>query len=102
MRLRGVWTANAAARLIGVRMYASFLVIPEFVQVPVRLGYGFDASVTGGLIPARGRRGPGQKTRKTGWLACHQVSTTLPMMLEPWTGPQKRLSQESDRLSPSR
>jgi MFS family permease len=47
MRLRGVWPANAAATLTGVGMYASFLIIPEFVQAPARLGYGFGASVTG-------------------------------------------------------
>jgi len=47
MRLRGVWPANAAATLIGMGMYASFLIIPEFVQAPARLGYGFGASVTG-------------------------------------------------------
>jgi predicted MFS family arabinose efflux permease len=47
MRLRGVWPANAAALLIGLGMYASFLIIPEFVQAPARLGYGFGASVTG-------------------------------------------------------
>jgi MFS family permease len=47
MRLRGVWPANAAALLMGMGMYASFLIIPEFVQAPVRLGYGFGASVTG-------------------------------------------------------
>ena len=47
MRLRGVWTANAGALLVGVGMYASFLIIPELVQAPVRLGYGFGASVTG-------------------------------------------------------
>jgi MFS family permease len=47
MRLRGVWTANAAALLVGVGMYASFLIIPELVQAPSRLGYGFGASVTG-------------------------------------------------------
>jgi hypothetical protein len=41
------WTANAAALLIGVGMYASFLIIPELVQAPARLGYGFGASVTG-------------------------------------------------------
>jgi hypothetical protein len=33
--------------LVGTGMYASFLIIPEFVQAPVRLGYGFGASVTG-------------------------------------------------------
>jgi MFS family permease len=47
MRLRGVWPANAAALLIGMGMYASFLIIPELVQAPMRLGYGFGASVTG-------------------------------------------------------
>jgi MFS family permease len=47
MRLRGVWPANAAALLIGLGMYASFLIIPEFVQAPARLGYGFGVSVTG-------------------------------------------------------
>jgi EmrB/QacA subfamily drug resistance transporter len=47
MRLRGVWSANAAALMIGVGMYASFLIIPEFVQAPARFGYGFGASVTG-------------------------------------------------------
>jgi EmrB/QacA subfamily drug resistance transporter len=46
MRLRGVWPANAAAMLIGMGMYASFLIIPELVQAPARLGYGFGASVT--------------------------------------------------------
>src|SRR6202035_1742654 len=47
MRLRGVWPANAAALLIGLGMYASFLIFPELVQAPARLGYGFGASVTG-------------------------------------------------------
>ena len=47
MGLRGVWPANAAALLIGMGMYASFLIIPELVQAPARLGYGFGASVTG-------------------------------------------------------
>jgi MFS family permease len=47
MRLRGVWPANAAALLTGMGMYASFLIIPELVQAPARLGYGFGASVTG-------------------------------------------------------
>jgi MFS family permease len=47
MRLRGVWPANAAALLIGMGMYASFLIIPELVQAPARSGYGFGASVTG-------------------------------------------------------
>lgn len=47
MRLRGVWPANVAALLVGVGMYASFLIIPEFVQTPAHPGYGFGATVTG-------------------------------------------------------
>ena len=57
MRLRGIWPANAAALLIGMGMYASFLIIPEFVQAPARLGYGFGASVTGAglfMLPTAG------------------------------------------------
>jgi MFS family permease len=57
MRLRGVWPANVAAMLIGIGMYASFLIIPELVQAPARLGYGFGASVTGAglfMLPTAG------------------------------------------------
>jgi EmrB/QacA subfamily drug resistance transporter len=46
MRIRGVWTSNLAAFLLGVGMYASFLIIPQFVEAPSRAGYGFGASVT--------------------------------------------------------
>jgi EmrB/QacA subfamily drug resistance transporter len=46
MRVRGVWTTNLAAFLLGVGMYASFLIIPQFVETPSRAGYGFAASVT--------------------------------------------------------
>jgi EmrB/QacA subfamily drug resistance transporter len=46
MRIRGVWTVNAVAFLIGVGMYSAFLLIPEFVAAPPEVGYGFDASVT--------------------------------------------------------
>ncbi len=42
-----------------------------------------------------------QNLRKSGWSLCHHTSTTLPMMLDPWIGPQYRLSHESARLSPS-
>jgi len=36
-------------------MYASFILLPDFVETPSRVGYGFDASVTGAglfLLPA--------------------------------------------------
>jgi EmrB/QacA subfamily drug resistance transporter len=46
MRLRGVWTTNLAATLLGFGMYGSFITIPQFVETPARAGYGFHASVT--------------------------------------------------------
>jgi EmrB/QacA subfamily drug resistance transporter len=46
MRLRGVWTVNAAAFLVGAGMYSSFILFPEFTEMPTSAGFGFDASVT--------------------------------------------------------
>jgi len=45
MRIRGVWTANVAAFLLGAGMYASFVVFPLFAQLPKSTGFGFGASV---------------------------------------------------------
>jgi MFS family permease len=45
MAIRGVWTTNTVAFLIGVGMYSSFFLLPELVQGPVSTG-GFGASVT--------------------------------------------------------
>ncbi|MEA2425400.1 MAG: hypothetical protein QOH13_1810 [Thermoleophilaceae bacterium] len=51
MRLRGVWTVNAAAFLIGAAMFCSFVLIPEFVEAPTSTGFGFGDDVTeAGLI----------------------------------------------------
>jgi EmrB/QacA subfamily drug resistance transporter len=55
MRIRGVWTVNAAAFLVGAGMYSSFILIPQFVESPASAGYGFASSVTGAglfLLPA--------------------------------------------------
>ncbi len=55
MAIRGVWTTNTVAFLIGVGMYSSFILIPEFVQEPGSTGYGFGASATAAglfLLPA--------------------------------------------------
>ncbi|HVO53171.1 MAG TPA: MFS transporter [Solirubrobacterales bacterium] len=46
MRIRGVWTVNAAAFLVGAGMYSSFILIPEFTETPASTGYGYGASVT--------------------------------------------------------
>jgi EmrB/QacA subfamily drug resistance transporter len=46
MAMRGVWTTNLVAFLIGVGLYSAFILLPEFVQEPASTGYGFGASVT--------------------------------------------------------
>jgi len=46
MRIRGVWTVNVAAFLVGAGMYSSFILLPEFTEMPRAAGYGFHASVT--------------------------------------------------------
>src|SRR6185312_7214774 len=45
MRIRGVWTTNLAAFLLGAGLYASFIIYPEFAQLPTSTGFGFGASV---------------------------------------------------------
>ena len=44
MRIRGVWTTNLAAFLLGAGMYSSFIVLPQFAQLPKSTGFGFGAS----------------------------------------------------------
>ena len=46
MRIRGVWTTNAVAFLLGFGMYATFFLLPQFVETPSGHGFGFGASVT--------------------------------------------------------
>jgi EmrB/QacA subfamily drug resistance transporter len=46
MRIRGVWTVNAAAFLVGAGMYSSFILVPEFTETAASSGYGYGASVT--------------------------------------------------------
>jgi MFS family permease len=51
MAIRGVWTTNTVAFLIGVGMYSSFILLPELVQEPASTGYGFGASqIVAGLF----------------------------------------------------
>jgi EmrB/QacA subfamily drug resistance transporter len=45
MRIRGVWTTNLAAFLLGAGMFASFVLLPQFAQLPKRTGFGFGASI---------------------------------------------------------
>jgi EmrB/QacA subfamily drug resistance transporter len=46
LRQRGVWTTNATGVLLGFGMFGSFILVPQFVQMPESTGYGFGASVT--------------------------------------------------------
>src|SRR4051795_8447515 len=53
MAIRGVWTTNAVAFLIGVGMYSSFILLPELVQEPPSTGFGASATEAGlFLLPA--------------------------------------------------
>jgi EmrB/QacA subfamily drug resistance transporter len=55
MRLRGVWTTNLVAVLVGFGMYSSFILVPQLVASPPRAGVGFGASVSASalfLLPA--------------------------------------------------
>jgi EmrB/QacA subfamily drug resistance transporter len=57
MRQRAVWTTNLTGLLVGFGMFGSFILIPQFVQMPVSTGYGFGASVTEAglfLLPSAG------------------------------------------------
>ena len=46
MRLRGVWTTNAAGLLVGLGMFSAFVLIAQYVQAPESTGYGFGASAS--------------------------------------------------------
>ena len=46
MRIRGVWTTNLVALLVGLALYASFAFLPAFLQTPTETGYGFGVTVT--------------------------------------------------------
>jgi EmrB/QacA subfamily drug resistance transporter len=46
MRIPAVMWANVVGLLLGVGMYATYVVLPPFLQTPKGAGYGFGASVT--------------------------------------------------------
>jgi EmrB/QacA subfamily drug resistance transporter len=45
MRIRGVWTTNLTAFLLGAGLYSSFVVFPQLAQLPKSTGFGYGASV---------------------------------------------------------
>jgi MFS family permease len=46
MAVRGVWSANLVALMVGIAMYGAFAFLPQFNQTPSENGYGFGATVT--------------------------------------------------------
>ncbi|MBA2641092.1 MAG: MFS transporter [Nocardioidaceae bacterium] len=55
LRQRAVAATNATAMMVGLAMFASFLLIPQFAQTPTSAGYGFGMTVTGAgllLVPS--------------------------------------------------
>jgi EmrB/QacA subfamily drug resistance transporter len=46
LRTRVIWTTNVATILVGVGMYAAFILLPQYVQEPRSTGFGFGASIT--------------------------------------------------------
>jgi EmrB/QacA subfamily drug resistance transporter len=45
MAIRGVWTTNLLAVMLGAGMFIAFVLLPQFVQTPSREGFGFGSSV---------------------------------------------------------
>ena len=57
MRVRGVWTVNLAAFLLGGGLYSFFLLLPQLAQLPTSTGFGYGASVVAaGAVPAAAAR----------------------------------------------
>jgi len=55
IRARGVWTAHAAALIVGFLMFGLFILVPSLLEAPKALGYGFGATATQAglvLVPA--------------------------------------------------
>ncbi len=51
MRIPTVWTTNLVALLLGIGMYAAFAFLPQYLETPPAIGYGFGTSITeAGLI----------------------------------------------------
>jgi MFS family permease len=46
MRRRGVWTANMVGAFVGFSMFSAYGFLPQLLQTPAEVGYGFGATVT--------------------------------------------------------
>ena len=71
LRKPAVAATNLTGFLVGIAMFSSFLVFPQFAQAPESTGYGFGFCVTAAGLPAaadragaaRGRAARGQARR---------------------------------------
>ena len=96
MRIRGVWTTNLAAFLIGAGMYSSFIVFPQFAQLPKSTGFGFGASVVVSslyLLPAAVGMGAlgslaGRVARRFGSKLALIVGSAITAVAFVWSGVQ--------------
>ena len=51
MKIRGVWSTDLIALILGFAMFGTFLLVPQLLQLPVATGFGFGESVsTAGLF----------------------------------------------------
>ncbi|WP_240188967.1 MFS transporter [Nakamurella flavida] len=46
MRIRGVWSTDLVAMILGFAMFGTFLLVPQLLQLPVETGFGFGRSVS--------------------------------------------------------
>lgn len=81
MRKRPVLATNGTGFLIGFGMFGSFILLPQFVQVPSEAGFGFGENVTGAglfMLPSAGAMlfaGP-----VAGWLGS-RFGSKLPLVI---------------------
>ena len=73
LRKPAVAATNLTGFLVGIAMFSSFLIFPQFAQAPESAGYGFGFSVTAGRAAddadrarAAGRRAAGGAARARG------------------------------------
>ena len=100
MRIRGVWTTNLVAFLLGAGMYASFIIYPQFAQLPTSTGFGFGASVVVSslyLLPAAVGMGllgtaAGKVARRFGSKPALLVGTAITAISFIWLADRPRAS----------